>query len=92
MSSPITKHLFVSLFVVLHAAEYAPISWHRAQGTMIPKGARAERCVMVMCPLRRSWYRGLWDKKTRERNKEPNLIDASVSGPMDVNGAQQSRE
>ena len=32
-----------------------------------PKGATADRCVMVMCPLARSWYRGLWNKK---RGKE----------------------
>ena len=53
--SPIIKHFFVSLFAVVHAAEYATIAWHRAHGAFIPKGAIAERCIMVMCPLRRSW-------------------------------------
>ena len=79
MSFPIIKHFFVSLFAVVHAAAFAPISWHRAQGAFIPRGATAERCIMVMCSLGRSWYRGLWDKKTTERNKEPDLIEANVS-------------
>ena len=72
ISSPIIKHFFVSLSAVVYAAEYVPNSRQRAQGALILKGATAERC-MVMCPLGRSWYRGLWDKKTRERNKEPDL-------------------
>ena len=29
----------------------------------IPYGATAERCIMVVCPLGRSRYRGPWDKK-----------------------------
>ena len=45
MSSPIIKH-FASLFAVAHAAGYAPISWQRAQGAIIPKGATAERHIM----------------------------------------------
>ena len=57
MSSPIIKHFFVSLVAVVHAAEHEPIS-HRVQGAFIPKGATAERCIMVMCPLKRSWNRG----------------------------------
>ena len=40
MTSPIIKHFFVSLFAIVHAAEYAPISRHRAQGPFIPKGAQ----------------------------------------------------
>ena len=56
---PIIKHFFVSLFAVVHVAEYAALSWHRAQGAFIPKGAKAERCIMVMCSLGKSWYRGL---------------------------------
>ena len=54
---------------------------------------------MVMCSMGRSWYRDLWDKKTRERNKEPDLIEANVSWApwahgclegrrRDINGAQ----
>ena len=39
--SPIIKRFFVSLFAVVHAAEYTPIAWHRAQGAFIPKGATA---------------------------------------------------
>ena len=62
-SSPIIKHFFVSLFAVVHGADYAPISLHRAQGAFIHKGATAERCIMVMCPQGRSWYRGFWDRK-----------------------------
>ena len=31
--------------------------------TSFPKEATAERCVMVMCQLGRSWYRGLWDRE-----------------------------
>ena len=50
ITSPIIKH-FVSLFAVLHTTEYAPMSLHRAQGAFIPKGAAAERCIMVTCPL-----------------------------------------
>ena len=38
MSSPIIRHFFVSLFAVVHAAEYAPISWHGAQGAFIHPG------------------------------------------------------
>ena len=69
----------VSLFAVVHASEYVSISWHRAQGAFIPKEATGERCI-VMCPLEKSWYRGLWhNKKTSERDKEPNLIEAYVS-------------
>ena len=41
--------------------------------------ATAERCIVVMCRLGRSWYRGLWDWKTEERNKEPDVIEANVS-------------
>ena len=52
MSSPIIKHFFFSLVAVVHAAEYEPIS-HRVQGAFIPKGATAERCIMVMCPLKK---------------------------------------
>ena len=63
--SPIIKHFFVPVFTVVHAAAFAPIAWHRAQGAFIPKGATAERC-------------GLWEKKTRERNKEPDLIEANA--------------
>ena len=44
MFSPIIKHFFVSLFAVVHAAEYAPNSWHSAQGSFIPKGGRALHC------------------------------------------------
>ena len=55
MTSPIIKHFFVSLFAVVHAAEYAPISRHRAQGPFIPKGATAEQCIMVICPFATSW-------------------------------------
>ena len=65
----IIQHFFVSLFAVVHAAEYAPIAWHRAQGVHIPKGETAERCIMVMCPLGRSWYRGLWDKKREKETR-----------------------
>ena len=61
--SPITKYYIFSLFAVVRAAEYAPIAWHRAQGAFIPYGATAERCIMVVCPLGRSRYRGPWDKK-----------------------------
>lgn len=61
--SPITKCYIFSLFAVVRAAEYAPIAWHRAQGAFIPYGATAERCIMVVCPLGRSRYRGPWDKK-----------------------------
>ena len=79
MSSPIIKHFLVSLFVVVHASEYASISWHRAQGAFIHQEATAERCI-VMCPLEKSWYRGFGDnKKTRERDTEPHLIEAYVS-------------
>ena len=53
MSSPIINHFFVSLFAVVHAGEYAPISWHRAQAAFIRKGATADRRIMVMCPLGR---------------------------------------
>ena len=45
------RTLFVPLFAVVHAAEYAPISWHTVQGAFIPKGATAEHCKMVICPL-----------------------------------------
>ena len=76
---PVMKYFFVSLFAVAHAAEYAPISWHKAQGAFILKGATAERFIMVMCLLGRSSCRGLWDEKTRERNKEPNLIESIAS-------------
>ena len=31
MFSPIPKHFFVSIFAVVHAAEYAPISWQSAR-------------------------------------------------------------
>ena len=65
--SPIIKHFFVPVFAVVHAAAYAPIAWHRAQGAFIPKVTPAELYIMVVCPLERSWYRGLWDKKTRGR-------------------------
>ena len=49
---------------------------HQSRGTerkepSFLQRATAERCIVVMCRLGRSWYRGLWDKKTRERNKEP---------------------
>ena len=39
MFSPIPKHFSVSICAVVHAAEYAPISWHRAQGAFIPKSS-----------------------------------------------------
>ena len=61
--SPITTYYIFSLFAVVRAAEYAPIAWHRAKGAFIPHGATAERCIMVVCPLGRSRYRGSWDKK-----------------------------
>ena len=76
---PITKHFFVSLWAVVHVAEYAPIPWHRTQGAFVVKGTTAECCIVVMCLSVRSWCRGLRDKKTRENNKEPNLIEADVS-------------
>ena len=50
-----------------------------AQGTFIPKGATASQCIMVICLLERSWFRVLWDRKTRERSKEPYQIEANVS-------------
>ena len=57
---------------------------HQSRGTerkepSFLQRATAERCIVVMCRLGRSWYRGLWDKKTRERNKEPDVIEANVS-------------
>ena len=66
VSSPNIKHFFVSLFAVVHAAAHAPISWHRAPGEFIPTGATAERCIMVRCPLERSWYSGLWEKNKNQ--------------------------
>ena len=44
-----------------------------AQGAAIPKNAAAGRCVMVICPLGRSWFRALLDRTTRERNNETDL-------------------
>ena len=46
---------------------------------------------MVMCPLGRSWHRGLWYKKTRERNKGPNLIDGNVSCAPWADGCFEAR-
>ena len=93
--SPITKHFFVSLIAVVHVAEDAPISWHRAQEAFIPKGATAERCIMVMCSLVRSWYRGLWDKKTEKETKNQTgwkqTRPASL-GHMDVWTDDEERE
>ena len=66
MSSPIIKHFFFSLVAVVHTAEYEPISWHRVQGAFIPNGATAERCIMVMCPLKK--VVAPWRKK---QTKEP---------------------
>ena len=34
-----------------------------------PKEATAERCFMVMCPLGRSWYRGLWDREDQRKKQ-----------------------
>ena len=79
MSSPIIKHFFVSLFAAVHAAEDATISWRRAQGAFITKGATAARYIMVMYSMAKSWCRGSWDRKTRERNTEPDLIEANAS-------------
>ena len=53
LSSGTIRHFFTSLFAAAHAEQYAPIIWHRA--------ATAERCIMVMCPLGRSWFRGHWE-------------------------------
>ena len=44
-------------------------SWYRAQGAFIPSGATSERFIMVMCHLRRSWYRGSLDTNTKEKTK-----------------------
>ena len=69
IASLIVKHFFGPLFAVVHAAVYAQISLRIAQGAFIPKRPTADRCIMVMCPSERLWYRGLWDKKTRDINR-----------------------
>ena len=94
--SPITKYYIFSLFAVVRAAEYAPIAWHRAQGAFITYGATAERCIMVVCPLGRSRYRGPVGQKTSQRNKEPDLVQAAPSlgrpEPTDVWRNEEERE
>ena len=37
--------------------------------TNFPKEATAERCFVVMCPLGRSWYRGLWDREDQRKKQ-----------------------
>ena len=68
-SSGIIKHYFVSLSVVVHAAENAPISSQRAQGAFVPKGATAERFIMVMCPLPRSLVQRLVGQEGQRKNQ-----------------------
>ena len=75
---------FVSLFAVVHPAEFATISWHRAQGAFIPEGATAERCIMVMYFLGKSWYRGLWDKRTTEKQKTKPDRSKRLMGTLNV--------
>ena len=77
MFSPIPKHFFVSIFAVWCMLQSTHQSRGRAQGAFIPKGAAAERCIMVMCLLGRSRYRGLRDKMTKERNEESYISDRS---------------
>ena len=43
----LSTSLFHFLLSCVLLAEYAPISWHRAQRAFIPKGATAERCTVV---------------------------------------------
>ena len=69
-------------------------NWWRTDGIRVdklPKEATAERCFMVMCPLGRSWYRGLWDKKTRERNNVQNLIETNVFWEPCAHGSLDGR-
>ena len=51
---------------------------------------------MVVCPLGRSRYRGPWDKKTSQRNKEPDLVQSAPSlgrpEPTDVWRSEEERE
>ena len=47
-------------------------NWWRTDGIRVdklPKEATAERCFMVMCPLGRSWYRGLWDREDQRKKQ-----------------------
>ena len=43
----LSTSLFHFLLSCVLLAEYAPISWYRAQRAFIPKGATAERCTVV---------------------------------------------
>ena len=49
------------------------LNTHQFHGTKL-KGATAERCIMVMCLLGRSSYRGLWDDKN-QRTKQRTKLD-----------------
>ena len=62
-----------------------------ARCRVFAEGATAERCIMVMCSLGRSWFRGLWDKKTRERSEEPDLIQATVPCAPWAHGCLEGR-
>ena len=67
MSSPIIEHFFVSLFAVVHGAEYAPISLHRAQGAFIPREPQLNDASW-WCALREG--RGIAAHGTRRPEKE----------------------
>ena len=51
----------------------------------------SDSCIMVMCFSGRSWYRSLWVKKTRERNKEPDLSQANASWAPWAHGCLEGR-
>ena len=90
MSSPIIKHFLVSLFAVVHAAEYAPISWHRAQGAFIPKGAAAERCIMDV-PSGKIVVQRLVGQEDQRKSKEPDPIETNVSWAPRANGCLEAK-
>ena len=96
----ISEQFFALLFAVVHAAEHAPISWHRAKRVFVPSGATAERCIVVTVVQRivgqadqRKTKKqshlgrlGDMDVWTRDEGKERSLYNKGASG------AQKRRE
>ena len=79
-------HLFV-----VHAARYAPISWHSSKRVLISKGATAERCIMAVCFRGRSWCRRLWGQKLKREAAKPTSSTQIWSGTPWAYGCLEGR-
>ena len=74
-----------------------PIFWHRAQGVYISQGGNSRVMPHGDVSLGRPWYRGFWDKKRLEREKQLTIHDRSkrllgTLGLQMLGGGEEEKE